>query len=431
MAIAPTGNIYRTLTFAGINSGDYGVYITGSGVFNAPKRAVEMITIPGRDGALVRDMGRFENIEVSYPAGIFAADEEAFSKAISDFRNALCSKIGYQQLTDEYNSGEYRMAVYKNGLEVDPAALVAGQFMITFECQPQRFLTGDTMVIGTGSTTLNNPTLFPSKPLLILNGYGDCEINGVTITVPNGTPVGEYIAMTGKTWRNRRNTDRIFANASMANLGDSMHFELNNAGSYTVMLVHELPLSDITGIQVDTITSNASVYFSAREYDEQAHIYIQLTLNEANYTLANSVSLTPIEATARLKITSTAYGTLYVEPRYMLSNSLAYEGLNQVNKAFRANGIVGMQPTPFSILPGWEDISIGTLYIDSTYPVNGTTYIDLDTGLTYKYIDGVKTPFYNGVIMPADLPVLKPGNNTVALDNTFTGATIHGRWWKV
>lgn len=141
MAVAPTGAIYKSLVFDGEDSRDYGVYITGEAVYNAPEREVEMISIPGRSGAFALDKGRFENIEVSYPAGIFADNETDFAEAISDFRNFLCSRRGYVRLTDEYNPNEYRMAIYKSGLEVTPAQLKAGEFNITFDCKPQRWLT--------------------------------------------------------------------------------------------------------------------------------------------------------------------------------------------------------------------------------------------------------------------------------------------------
>lgn len=153
--MAVTGDIFKSLTFDGESSRDYGVYITGQAVYNAPERDVEMVTIPGRSGAFALDKGRFENIEVTYPAGVFANTETEFAKAISDFRNMLCSRKGYCRLTDEYNPDEYRLAVYKSGLEVDPVQLKAGQFDITFECKPQRYLTSgeEKKVLGTWGDT--------------------------------------------------------------------------------------------------------------------------------------------------------------------------------------------------------------------------------------------------------------------------------------
>ena len=150
MAVAPTGAIYKALKFDGVSSRTYGVYITGEAVYNAPERDVEMIAIPGRNGSFALDKGRFENIEVSYPAGIFADAESDFAEAVSDFRNFLCSRNGYVRLQDEYNPNEYRMAVYKSGLEVTPAQLKAGEFNIVFECKPQRWLTSGESEITVG-----------------------------------------------------------------------------------------------------------------------------------------------------------------------------------------------------------------------------------------------------------------------------------------
>lgn len=63
-----TGEIFNSLVFGGVNSADYGIYITGEGVFNAPKRAVNMVAVPGRNGSIAIDQGHWENIEVTYPA---------------------------------------------------------------------------------------------------------------------------------------------------------------------------------------------------------------------------------------------------------------------------------------------------------------------------------------------------------------------------
>ena len=89
MAIEQTGAIYKTLTFDGESSRTYGVYITGEAVYNAPEREVEMISIPGRSGQLALDKGRFENIEVTYPAGIFADNEEEARELAQDYEGDL------------------------------------------------------------------------------------------------------------------------------------------------------------------------------------------------------------------------------------------------------------------------------------------------------------------------------------------------------
>lgn len=136
------GAIFNSLVYGGVDSADYGVYITGDAVFNAPKRSVELVSVPGRNGAIEIDQGHFENIEVSYPAGMFGDDQTDFRERLSDFRNAIMSQKGYQRLSDTYHPDEYRMGIYVDGLEVEPKHYnEAGQFTLKFNCKPQRWLT--------------------------------------------------------------------------------------------------------------------------------------------------------------------------------------------------------------------------------------------------------------------------------------------------
>ena len=204
--------IFKALTFDGVNSLSYGIYITGEAVYNAPERAVEMVTIPGKNGALALDQGRFENIEVTYRAGCFADSQADFAEKIRAFRNALASRYTYKRLTDGYNTDEYRMALYKSGLDADPVRYgTASEFDITFECKPQRFLTSgetaynfvtsyqgltneDSVQLQTENgvdieggiglaNSIVNPTLFDSKPLIKVTGNGSVGIGSQLITV--------------------------------------------------------------------------------------------------------------------------------------------------------------------------------------------------------------------------------------------------------
>lgn len=180
--------VFKSLTFDGVNSLTYGIYITGQAVYNAPQRVVNLVTVPGRNGAIAIDDGRFENIQVTYPAGCFADSQEDFAEKISAFRNAIASKRSYKRLTDEYNADEYRLALYMSGLEVAPSAYgQAGQFDIVFECKPQRFLLlGETAVTLSADGSITNPTAFDSRPLLVVTGTGVLDIGGHSLTILSG-----------------------------------------------------------------------------------------------------------------------------------------------------------------------------------------------------------------------------------------------------
>lgn len=131
------------LTFAGRDSRDFGVYISGQGTFSAPQKAYAFYNVPGRNGAILGNDHRLENIEVSYECFIY----KDFKKNIADFRTFLLSCDGYQKLTDSYHTDEYRSAVYVGAFEPEVTSKNdAGSFTLTFNCKPQRWLvSGDTV----------------------------------------------------------------------------------------------------------------------------------------------------------------------------------------------------------------------------------------------------------------------------------------------
>lgn len=177
------------LTFDGVDSSDFGVFISGAGAFNAPARRGEMVTIPGRNGSIFMDEGAFENIEVSYPAFIGTDYEHIFRAALASLRSELTSRGNYKRLTDTYNPDEFRLAIYRSGLEVDPKVITrAGNFTMKFDCKPQRFLvSGEIPQIFTAPGTITNPTLFASSPIIKVTGNGTVAIGDYIFTVRDNT----------------------------------------------------------------------------------------------------------------------------------------------------------------------------------------------------------------------------------------------------
>lgn len=169
------------ITFAGRDLRDFGVYISGSGIYNAPNRAYEEIEIPGRDGLLLGHEKRLGNVEVTYPAFIYAN----FKENITRLKTFLLSKIGYQQLEDTYYPNYFRMGAYFGGLEVEPTSKNdAGSFELIFQCKPQRYLkSGQTAVSVASGDTITNPTDMTAKPLIRCYGVGMLTIGDISIEV--------------------------------------------------------------------------------------------------------------------------------------------------------------------------------------------------------------------------------------------------------
>lgn len=168
-------------TFAGKNSLDFKTFIGGQGTYNAPARIYDVQEVPGRNGDLHIDGKRFENIDLTYPAFIF----EDMKENLEGLRNFLLSRTGYQRLEDTYHPDEFRLAVYKEGLEsdIDPRHEVS-IFDLVFNCKPQRFLkSGEKVITLTTNGSVYNPTLFDSQPLLRVYGSGVLGIGSESVTI--------------------------------------------------------------------------------------------------------------------------------------------------------------------------------------------------------------------------------------------------------
>lgn len=172
----------NSIVFNKKNSMDFGLYISGGGTYSAPARSYETITVPGRNGLLYVDNDRYDNIDVTYPGAFIF---ENFDRNILGMRSWLLSPTGYVRLEDTYHPDEYRMAVFKGPIEPDVwYDLTAGQFDLTFNCMPQRFLkSGEPDYPITEDCVIYNPTQFTALPLIKTWGIGTFSINGVKCTV--------------------------------------------------------------------------------------------------------------------------------------------------------------------------------------------------------------------------------------------------------
>lgn len=175
------GVIYEYLTYDGKSSLDYKVHISGSGTYDSPKRDVEAISIPGRNGDLHIDNERFENIDIVYPAYI----TEDFDSNFVAFKGFLQSKIGYKRLEDSYHQDFYRKAIYLDSLIPNMSARNrAGTFDIKFNCDPRMFLkSGEAYAAMSSGGKIKNPTLFNALPIIKVYGNGTFTIGDISVKI--------------------------------------------------------------------------------------------------------------------------------------------------------------------------------------------------------------------------------------------------------
>lgn len=408
MGVIATGSIFKTLTFDGRSSSEFNVYITGEGVFNAPERAVEMISIPGRNGAFALDYGRFENIEVTYNCGIAGDDDADFASAISDFRNWLCSRNGYVRLSDDYNAGEYRMAVYKSGLEVTAENLKAGEFPVVFECKPQRFLTsGENAISVTSGDTITNPTLFESRPMLEVYGVGKININNEEINVESSI-IGD-VMLAESEWNYNTNAATQTFNGSILNTGDAVTL------SKTVFRARvSVTSGTLTNATIGTTTNADAIILNpmSKRFD------VLINANPPTLSKGTSASIT-----GTVEYSFTYGGTTYT---HTITSVVSYDGNATITCS------VSDSPTTAGVTCEFVLIITPEISAYSTKYANGNPmYIDLDIGEAWNEDYGDPVSVNNSVIMPAELPTLTPGANTITFDNTITGLDIVPRWFKI
>lgn len=422
MAIAPTGAIYKALSFDGTSSRNYGVYITGEAVYNAPERDVEMITIPGRNGTFAMDKGRFENITVTYPASIAATTEADYRQALSDFRNFLCSKKGYVRLSDDYNPDEYRMAVYKSGLEVTTAQLRAGEFDIVFECKPQRFLTsGETAATVANNGTLTNPTAFDASPTLQVTGYGNITANGYGIELINAT-VGAVTLADPTKYSPVTFSTALLASGDVITLeGFSMALRVRlSAGdsgaeitSYTVTAKNT---SDFT------FTTNTAEVIGKRERRR----VLEFDPIDTSGLLGSTKKYCRCTVSVGYKLTSGGTAT---------TDTFDYDiwvQLTSVDSTTKTLTIGVSNGNSDSKISTFSSPYIGAITAVSSQSLLGSpTYIDCDIGEAYKIVNGEEVPLNAFIDLGSKLPILSPGSNTFTYDNTVTQLKVAPNWWKI
>ena len=443
MAIAPTPNnsLFKGFVFDGVDSRDYGVYISGDAVFNAPERDVEMIEIPGRNGAFALDKGRFSNIEVTYPAGLFGNSEADFAAGINALRNALASRKGYCRLEDDYNPNEYRMAVYKSGLDVTPARLKAGQFDIVFECKPQRFLkSGETAQAVTSGGTITNPTLFEAKPLIEAEGYGNIFINDGKLTVYN-IPMGtislpyERVSLTADSLTYTignldllENGDTIYFTG--AELGDYPWFNLNGGGTTFDPCYPSITSSPYDNNNIVSSGGSITYWTWSAVPNGIFRPYIKCILPTMTFTYGTQSS-TSYYCQYTIVVNETGYPT--DTPSYTTTVretfTTNYDGAGEITILYGLS--YGSQMTLDSRREYYHAHANEGVTANSTQSVNGTIYFDLDVAEAYIDQDGTITSANNIVEIPAVPPALESGNNVITYDNTITSLKVTPRWWEV
>lgn len=422
MAIV-TGN-YKGFTFGDISSKAYGVYITQEAAYDAPERDTEVVEIAGRNGAYILDKGRFKNITVSYKCGIALDSEGDFESAIRAFRNALSAKAGkYVRLEDEYNPDEYRQAAFLGGIDVNMADRRAGEFTVSFDAKPQRFLkSGETAVSVASGGTITNPTLFEAHPLLQVWGYGDILINGEQIVISGGslgnvnipyTKTIQYEDITAGSSVGVHSTQTITFDSTFLNSGDRVTISGFTLGQ---RFFSDYDITSAVPVHSEFIVRDFAINAISAKYSfDDISFYFGQSFSDI--TRSTDISIEASDSGASY----TTIVQMQVRFSYDTANTITVEtwGFTNSNASW-INTAGGSFPINYTIRGNSSQSALGT-----------PLYFDLEIGEAYKIENDEVVSVNSAVSFPAELPTLKSGDNTITYGNTITQFKIVPRWWEV
>lgn len=158
---------------------DFGVYVSGEGVFGTPEKDYTVTEVPGRNGDIYSFNKRYKNITVTYRAFIIGRDRvtgnatQDFALKMQGLRAWLNHADKYCRISDTYHPDQYRMGIHSEQMDVYEKLLRSGSFDLVFQCKPQRFLTaGEVAQVFTDPGALDNPYYFDAQPHIRVYGYG-------------------------------------------------------------------------------------------------------------------------------------------------------------------------------------------------------------------------------------------------------------------
>ena len=191
------------ITYRGVNLlSSFHVKIDGNQTFQTAKRDVERFAVPGRNGDLTIDDGRFDPFTLPYDAYIV----DDWQKNSANLAAFLLRDAAPHRLEDTIHPDIYRMAAFEGTFDPEVIWLSSGRFTLNFHCQPECWLKiGErkTAVDDSATVMLKNPTSYPAKPLIkVTQGTGMISVGDtiiqLTVTKPIRRTLTARLKMPGK-----------------------------------------------------------------------------------------------------------------------------------------------------------------------------------------------------------------------------------------
>lgn len=126
-------NPKSNVVFGDVDLSNYNAYAVYCNIFDRPERDVSVVSVPGRNGDLIFDNGRYKNVDRIYQIQVVGVEN------VHGLIRDLISTVGYQRLEDEYDPNVYMMARLKGKPVVKRFVGNAVLLTVTFDRMPQKW----------------------------------------------------------------------------------------------------------------------------------------------------------------------------------------------------------------------------------------------------------------------------------------------------
>ena len=366
-----------TIIFNGTSSEDFGLIVEKLPPSVHASRRGDLISIPGRNGVIVREDGSFDTYQQEYQISFTQAaqnrDPYAAAREIAVW---LLGASGFCRLEDGFEPEHFRLARYSGEYNVDTVLMEYGKATLTFDVQPQRYLkSGETSLTFTGgsTTSITNPTQFEARPLLKFTD---------TSTPP--TPVVQTLTMV--------DDRRISASGDVvpvpSGYGMSVSQPVNCSGNLTAL-----------------ITGNGVVFLDS---DGQTRANGFIPSGKVDNSGVNTTWSTAVPDWAVTIRVSSISGSQSPAPALTLRGRHVHPGASAVN----INGIV----------------------VNLDFSGKDTIYLDCDLHDAY-YEDGSNAnqmvSFSSSIVAYPTFPGLSPGVNSIIPASSDISFEMTPRWWTL
>lgn len=193
-------NHFQRATFFwnGQPSSKYIAYLQEPPKFTIPKKRLDIVSVPGRNGDVIFDLDSYDNVSVEYDV-VIGDEQHNLETCIDKFVGWMHSVSGYGCLADHYsglnitqNRPQYfRYAALDSELNIENIVREAGKLSLKFNCKPfkydWRYSDADldsaikkAILIKANGTDINNIYAFSAKPVIIVKGDIGSEL---TLTI--------------------------------------------------------------------------------------------------------------------------------------------------------------------------------------------------------------------------------------------------------